>query len=212
MSEYQSAYHKFNSSETALLRIQNDNLVSLDSDHFTALLLDHSAAFDTIDHNILLYRLKHCFSISSSALSSLSSFLANRFQTVVASNSKSQPVLLEFGIPQGSVSQGNILGPLLYSMYTTPLHSTISKYPGFHCYFYANDTQIYISFYTERASSAISIIESCIKDIFSWLVTNKLSANPNKTEYLLFNSRNINLQVININLDAAIISPSYSIK
>ena len=55
-------------------------------------------------------------------------------------------------------------------------------------------------------------IEFCIKDVFSWLVANKLSANPNKTEYLLFNSRNINSQVINTNLDSDIISSSYSTK
>jgi hypothetical protein len=208
MPEYQSAYRKFHSSETALLRVQNDILVSSDSGHSTALLLlDLSAAFDTIDHNILLHRLQHWFGISSSALSLLSSFLSNRFQTVVASNSKSQPVLLEFGVPQGSV-----LGPLIYSLYTTPLHSIISKYPGIRCHFYADDTQIYISFSPEHASSAMSIIESCIKDVFSWLVANKLSANPNKTEYLLFNSKNLNPQVININLDSSIISPSYSAK
>ena len=178
--EYQSAYYKFHSSETALLCIQNDILVPLDSSLSSALLLNLSAAFDTIDHNILLHRLKYWFGITSSALSSLSPFLTNRFQTVVASISKSQPVLLEFGIPQGSV-----LGPLLYSLYATPLHSIFSKYPGIRCHFYADGTQIFISFSPEHASSAISIIESCIKDIVSWLVANKLSANPNKIEYLL---------------------------
>ena len=69
-----------------------------------------------------------------------------------------------------------------------------------------DDTQIYISLAPEHASSAVSIIESSIKDVFSWLVANKLSANPNKTEYFLFNSRNINTQLININLDSDIIS------
>ena len=131
MSEYQSAYHTFHSSETALLRIQNDILVSLDSGRSIALLLlDLSAAFDTIEHNILLHRLKHWFGNTSSAFSSLSSFLTNRFQTVVAFTSKSQLGLLEFGIPQGSV-----IGPLLsvhhhhptsfYHLTTTPLHFII---------------------------------------------------------------------------------------
>ena len=92
----------------------------------------------------------------------------------------SQLILLELDFPQGSV-----LRLLLYSLYTTPLlHSIISKYPGIHCHLYADDTQIYISFSLERASSAISIIESCIKDVYFWLVANKLYANPNKTEYL----------------------------
>ena len=86
---------------------------------------------------------------------------------MITSNFKSQPVPLEFGLPTGSV-----LGPLLYSLYTTPLHSIISKYPGIRCHFYVDDTQIYISFSLEHASSAVPIIESCIKDVFSWLVAN----------------------------------------
>ena len=65
LSEYQSAYRKFHSSETALLRVQSDVLVSLDSGHSTTLLLlDLSAAFDTIVYNILLYRLKHWIGIT----------------------------------------------------------------------------------------------------------------------------------------------------
>ena len=141
MCEYQSACHKFHSSETALLCIQNDVLVSLDFGHSTALLLDLSVAFDTIDHNILLHRLKHWFGITSSALSSLLLFLTNGFQTVVVSYKKSQPVVLEFGIPQSSV-----LGHLFYSLYIISLHSIISEYPGICCHFYVDDTQIYFIF------------------------------------------------------------------
>ena len=122
------------------------------------------------------------FGIPSTALNLLSSFLSDKFQTVITPASKSNPVLLEYGVPQDSV-----LGPLLYSLYTTPLHSIISKYPGLRCHFYADDTQIYLSFSPELASSAFTSIETCIKDIFSWMIGNKLSVNPDKTEYLLFN-------------------------
>ena len=203
MSKLQSAYRKFHSSETALLYVQNDILASLDAGHSTALLLlDLSAAFDTIDHSILIHRLQHWFGISSTALNLLSSFLSDRFQTVITPTSKSNPVLLEYGVPQGSV-----LGPLLYSLYTTPLHSIISKYPGLRCHFYADDTQIYLSFSPELASSAFTSIETCIKDIFTWMIGNKLSVNPDKTEYLLFNSKNINVPV-SINLNLNNISPS----
>ena len=114
MSKLQSAYLKFHSSETALLYVQNDIFASLDAGHSTALLLlDLLAAFDTIDHNFLTYRLQHWFGISSTALNLLSSFLSDKFQTVITPASKSNPVLLEYGVPQGSV-----LGPLLYTLYS----------------------------------------------------------------------------------------------
>ena len=99
-----------------------------------------------------------------------------------------------------------MLGPLLYSLYTTPLHSIISKYPGLCCHFYADDTQIYLSFSPELAFSAFTSIETCIKDTFSWMIGKKLSVNPDKTEYLLFNSKNINVPV-SINLNLNTISP-----
>ena len=136
MSNFQSAYRKFHSYETAHLRVQNDIFVLLDFGRFTALLLlDLSAAFDTIDHSFLLNRLKNWFGVSSNALNLLSSFLSGRSQDVVTSNVKLQSNLLEYGILQGSV-----LGPLLYSLYTTPLLSIISNHPGLQCHFYAGDT------------------------------------------------------------------------
>ena len=85
MSKLQSAYRKFHSSETALLYVQNDILASLDAGHCTALLLlDLSDAFDTIDHSILTHRLQHWFGILSTVLNLLSSFLSDKFQTVIA--------------------------------------------------------------------------------------------------------------------------------
>ena len=72
---------------------------------------------------------------------------------------------------------------------------------------HANDTQTYLSFSPELASSAFTSIETCITDIFSWMIGNKLSVNPDKTEYLLFNSKNISVPV-SINLNLNTISPS----
>ena len=109
---------------------------------------------------------------------------------------------MEYGVPQGSV-----LGPLLYSLYTNPLHSIISKYPGLRCYFYADNTQIYLSFSPELASSAFTSIETCIKDIFFWMIGNKLSVNPEKLNISCLIKQNINV-LVSINLNLNTISPS----
>ena len=104
------------------------------------ILLDLSAAFDTIDHNILLARLSSTFGIQGSALSLLTSYLSNRFQSVSIHSHSTAPSPMLTGVPQGSV-----LGPLLFSLYTTPLSYIVSATPiSYH--FYADDTQLYIFF------------------------------------------------------------------
>ena len=98
-----------------------------------------------------------------------------------------------------------------YSILYTLLHSfVISKYHGIRSHFYADDTQIYLSFSPEL-TTVFLIIESCIRDIFSWIVANK-SVDPNKTEYLLFNPKHFNNPNCSINIDSNIISPNNSAK
>ena len=114
----QSAYRKFDSTETALLRVYNDISVSLDNGHVTALtLLDLSMAFDTIDHNTLTNRLAEWYGVSGMDLAWLKSYLCGRHQKIKIDKSFSDSSLLEHGVPQGSV-----LGPLLFSLYTAPHH------------------------------------------------------------------------------------------
>ena len=176
MWQFQSAYRIFHSRETALLRVQNDIFISPDAGRSTALLRqDLSAAFDTIDHNILLHRLQQWFDFLSTALNFLCSFLSGRYQIIVTSNLKSQSNSLEYGVPQGSV-----LWPLL-SLYFTPLLTVISNHHGIQCHFFADDTQIYLLFSPKLASLALSTIESCIRDVFSWMTSNRLPVNINKT-------------------------------
>jgi hypothetical protein len=113
----QSAFRKGYSTETALLRVQNNLLEALDSGHQALLvMLDFSAAFDTIDHQILLGRLKSRFGICGAALSWFRSYLTSRTQYVKVNGKTSASTPLLQGVPQGSV-----LGPLLFSLYVSPL-------------------------------------------------------------------------------------------
>ena len=103
----QSAYRPGHSAETALLKLMNGVFHALDNGDISLLtLLD---AFDTIDHNILLQRLEHLYGISGTPLNWFRSYLSNRTQTVIINNKLSQPSMLNFGVPQGSV-----LGPILF--------------------------------------------------------------------------------------------------
>ena len=112
----QSAYRAQHSTETALLKVMNDILTECDSGNVSLLnLLDLSAAFDTIDHSILLQRLEITFGVSGTALEWFKSYFSNRHQAVVIKGKKSSDHLLNYGVPQGSV-----LGPVhFYLIHTT---------------------------------------------------------------------------------------------
>ena len=91
----QSAYRQFHSTETALLKVQNDILINMDNEEVTLLvMLDMSAAFDTIDHNILIDILKNNFGVVDSALQWFRSYLANRKQQVVIDRCKSSEFMV----------------------------------------------------------------------------------------------------------------------
>ena len=112
----QSAYKRLHSTETALLKIQNDIAASMDLGKADALtLLDLSAAFDTIDHTILFNCLRDWFGVDGTVLMWIKSYLTNHRQKVKLGNSFSDAFSLPYGVPQGSV-----LGPLLFTLYTTP--------------------------------------------------------------------------------------------
>ena len=123
MNSFQSAYTKFNSTETTLLAVHDHVIRAMSQQQVTGLcLLDLSAAFDTIDHTILLHRLKSWFGFTDTVLSWIQSYLSSRSFTVDINCIKSPPSKLLYGVPQGSV-----LGPLLFILYTTPLSSIISQ-------------------------------------------------------------------------------------
>ena len=184
LETFQSAYKKGHSTETALTRINDDLLRAIDDNACVILvLLDLSAAFDTVDHQILLTRLKCRYGVRGTALAWMRSYLSNRLQYVRVANDCSSKHKLACGVPQGSV-----LGPILCSMYTAPIADVIKRH-GMRFHFYADDTQIYLSFNPLDASQSKSLIEECIQDVQLWMVTNKLKLNGDKTELLVLTVR-----------------------
>ena len=138
---FQSAYKAHHSIETALLKITNDILLSLDKgDNVFLFLADLSAAFDTVNHSLLLSRLENSFGIMGTVLQWFHSYLSGRSQFVEINDTKSSVRDLTVGVPQGSV-----LGPILYLLYTAPLAEIIRSH-GVDYHFYSDDTQLYISF------------------------------------------------------------------
>ena len=149
-------------------------------------MLDLSAAFDTVDHSILLSRLQNRFGIRNIAFDWFHSYLHSREQFVSVNGTGSSKKHLPYGVPQASV-----LGPLLYSLYTSPLGDTARKHSiPFHLY--ADDTQLYLSFTSNcpnHLSSTKMAVELCVKDIGDWMLHNKLKLNQDKIELLVISSK-----------------------
>uniref|UniRef100_UPI003AF500BA reverse transcriptase domain-containing protein n=1 Tax=Thiolapillus sp. TaxID=2017437 RepID=UPI003AF500BA len=168
------------STETAPLKLMNDVLHALDNGDVSLLtLLDLSAAFDTIDHNILLQRLEHLYGISGTPLNWFRSYLSNRTQTVIINNKLSQPSMLNFGVPQGSV-----LGPILFILYTKPLTTLIRQHSIANQSF-ADDTQLYNSWRPDQIDASVQSMQDCISDVKTRMTAIKLKLNDDKTEPLL---------------------------
>ena len=132
---------------------------------------------------MLLSRLRNRFGVCDTVLDWLSSYLSGRHQTVVVGNTESKPTPLHYGVPQGSV-----LGPILFSMYISPL-SDIAK--NFHVitHKYEDDCQLYIAFRPKQQLSIAAVqesIESCVSAIGKWMVSNMLKQNDAITELLVF--------------------------
>ena len=128
--------------------------------------LDLSAAFDTVDHDILLRRLEYNFGIKDQAVTWLKSYLSNRSQRIVIRQCKVGQFDLKFGVPQGSC-----LDPMLFSLYTSELFDVISQHlPTAHSY--ADDTSICLAFNPNDDSNqdaAIAAMEACLCDIRNWI-------------------------------------------
>ena len=183
----QSAYKEYHSTETALVKVHNDASLALDKHHiFLLVLIDLSAAFDTVDHSMLLEALHDQLGIEGVALDWFRSYLADRTQYVYIDGVRSDTHKLRFGVPQGSV-----LGGFLFTIYFQPI-SDIARRHGFLIHIYADDSQIYISFepiHQLAIEEGMSKLESCVSDLLQWMKLKMLKCNEDKTEFLVIYSK-----------------------
>ena len=182
---FQSAYRPAHSCETGLGRIQDDILHSLDNRNTVILvLLDLSAAFDTVDHRLLLDKL-HEIGLRDAAHRWIQSYLSQRTQTVKVDNVTSRSVDLCFGVPQGSV-----LGPLFFTSYCLELNH-VFEHHQLRYHMYADDTRLYVDFPRDQpvhATTAIDRISRCTADVKSRMVSHNLLLNECKTETVVISA------------------------
>jgi hypothetical protein len=211
MDDVQSAYRKHHSTETALIKVQADITSALDKGSIVVLLmLDLSAAFDTIDHRILLQRFDQTFGIKGQALNWFKSYLEDRVQTVAVADTVSNDQRLDFSVPQGSV-----LGPKAYCMYTKPVGDIIRSHGLIH-HCYADDTQLYVAIKPkdDNLCSIIARLETCVREVKIWMECNLLKLNDEKTELIVFAPKKYHdmSENINVKIGGSTIKPSPQVK
>ena len=187
----QSGYKKHHSTETLLVKIANDLLVVADKKSATVmLLLDLSAAFDTVDHRKLLDILFAEIGIRDTALEWFKSFLTKRRQKVRIGEAFSEEVIVEFGVPQGSV-----LGPVLFNIYIRSIYNIMSDL-GFKIEGYADDHQVYKGFFPIfQVKVLVDDIKRCFSRISDWMKCHFLCLNPTKTQIMVLGSDSVLEQI-----------------
>ena len=179
--KFQSGFRSGHSTETALVRVTNDLLMTADAGSPSLLiLLDLTAAFDTVDHGILLHHLHSTIGLSDSPLDWFTSYLTGRTEYVSLGEAESGTHNVTCGVPQGSV-----LGPTLFTLYMLPLGSIISRHGvSFHCY--ADDTQLYLRI---NPTSSVALppptLTTCLEEIQAWMKQNFMKLNSSKTEAII---------------------------
>lgn len=185
LSMVQSGFRPKLGCVSALIKVSDDIRSQQDDDYITfLLLLDHTKAFDTVDHSILLFKLDRMFNFSPTAVKLMSSYLHGRCQSVYSGDTISSILYLSRGVPQGS-----ILGPLLYTLYANDLPDQL-HFCNVHMY--ADDVQLYTSTRIRDVKSCMDNINSDLSSLVKWATANGLCINPSKSKYLIIHKRRQN--------------------
>ena len=179
----QYGFRQSHSTELAVLEIVDKIAYQMDQDNIPLnIYIDLSKAFDTIDHKILLHKLKY-YGLNANSSKLIENYLTNRKQYVDFQSIQSSFLPISTGVPQGS-----ILGPLLFIIY---LNDISQASPLFNCISYADDTTLFISLNCDSSHSCFPnsiCLNNELKKISEWLALNKLSLNVPKTKAMLFHN------------------------
>ena len=179
LSKHQFGFRPKNSTLTALIQMCDEFYQNLDNGKLNGVVfLDIREAFDSLDHKILLCKMKIQFGLRNVELDWFASYLANREQVCDINGSISSPKIIKTGIPQGS-----ILGPLLFLLYINDLPDCLHYTTP--C-LYADDTQIIAS--SNDYAELIDSLNFDLKNISEWLAKNKLQHHPTKTKVMIIGS------------------------
>ena len=168
--------------------------------HGVGVFVDLRKAFDTVNHDILLEKMKS-YGIRGISLELIKSYLSNRQQYVTYGNKNSKLIKIQCGVPQGS-----ILGPTLFLLYINDIKN-VSKLLKF--IIFADDTNIFYS--NENIEILEATINTELEKLAYWFKANKLSLNVGKTSFILFSKRRIQRDV-NISIDDKAINKVNEIK
>ena len=188
LPDYQSAYRKHYSCETALIKLTNDVLWSMENGKVSVVvMIDLSAAFDTVDHDLLLEVLETRFGIKDTCLKWYENYLRPRAFRVCVKDCYSEEKNLTFSVPQGSLN-----GPFLYLAYASTIQNlTKIQHCNTSIYGFADDHALRAVFTSgnENESRNIREMENTMDDVKEWMDLNRLKMNCSKTEFILMGSR-----------------------